>query len=190
MHTRNAPRLFPVILAALLALLTFWLDYLIALLPIGNQPKHTDTVEYRVSDYTGTVFDTDGKLKQRVIGKDMWQFPDSKELHFRDARFELFDAGRPSGDIVAKTARYNTDSKLAWFDDKTRLTRQPTPTRPDVATLDTTRLTVDTDKHLASSPADSLFQEGKTVVRATGFDYNDNTKQLKLHSRVRMTHER
>ena len=187
MH-RNLSRLFPVLLAVILVLLTFWLEYLLTNLPSSQNSVNKDTVEYLATDYHSTAFDARGQIDKSAFGKELWQFPQQKRIHFSDSTLEQYQEGKRTLSVSAKTGHYDSDSKIAFLDQDVHLRREPTPTRPNVATVDTSKLTVNTEKRSADTNAPTVYQEGAVRVTATGVHYNDVTQQLTLKSRVRMTH--
>ena len=185
---RNASRLFPLLLAVILVLLTLWLEYLLAMLPAGRDPVNRGTVEYMAFDFIGTSFDANGRIDRHAFGKSMWQYPEDKRVFFTDSTLEQYSLGRKDLSIFTTSGLYNNDTGIAFLDGKVHARREPSAQHPLPATLDTTRLTVDTRKRTADTLAPAIYVEGGNRIDTVGFHYADATQQYKLKSRVRMTY--
>lgn len=184
---RNLSRLFPVLLAVILVLLTFWLEYLLTNLqrPEQHQQGYGRVSGDRLSQHGLQCPRTDRQigLRQGAVAVPAAKAHpffrlDPRAIPGRQAHLVGIGQNRPlrqrqqdclSGPGCPPASRTHAHA-------------------PNVATADTSKLTVNTEKRTADTNAPTVYQEGADRVTATGVHYNDVTQQLTLKSRVRMTH--
>ena len=187
-----SPRLFPLLLVALLAAITFGLESLIGWLAISPPPNSPNTEAYRIEDFRASEFGIDGQLIQRLDGKAIWQFPQQNVVYFTAPHYRRFEQGKLVGELTAEQARYHTEQKTAEFNGATRLVRHVHAGRPE-AILETQALEVDVEKRVARSKQQSVFRQAGSTVESAGFIYHDATGQVSLssrpQSRVKIIHE-
>ena len=79
---RRPNKLFPLVLLALLAGLTFWLQSLTDWLSASvSHDKRAEAPDYVVEGFTATVFDAQGQVKQHLSGQQAWQQPNDPTIH-------------------------------------------------------------------------------------------------------------
>ncbi len=187
MTPRRHAKLFPLVLLALLGGLSFWLQSLTDWLSADvRHNKDAATPDYVVEGFAATVFDAQGGVKQRLEGQRAWQLPENPAIHLQGPHLRQYRQGVLQLEIIGTDGRYNPKTRISEFPGPVTLLRYA-PGLP-TAKLVTSRLTVDTEKRTAQSPAPAVLERGASVVRATGFTYNDATQQVQLLSKVKVTH--
>lgn len=180
----RANRLFLIILAALMALMTVWLDQISTL---GNLSRELlpDQPEYVSEHIIATRFDAQGHIEQRLIAARMWQYPNSHELFFDTGYVRAFKADALDYSVTAESGHYNLQTKQAFFDRKVHMLKPAGPSQPE-STLDTTAMSLDTVKRFASSLTPVSIHYGNSVANAIGFtyDYNAGIVNLLTHAKV------
>lgn len=184
--THRPSRLFPILLIVLLGGLTFWLDTITDWLGMGNTRPETGAPDYVLYDFTATVFDGKGQVKQTLVGKQAWQFPHNDTIYLQQPHLKQYAAQQLSVEIVGAEGQYNPKRQQGYFAKEVTLTRF----RPDAppSRLVTTQLSVDMDKRTARTAAPAVMTQGGTVIRSVGLAYDDTTQFLNLPSRVKITH--
>lgn len=86
----------------------------------------------------------------------------------------------------ATRANLSKDGKVVTLIDNVKLIREATAGRPEM-TLTTSTLTLRPDDETATTDAPVTITHGKSVIRGTGFDYNNITAVAILRASVRGT---
>lgn len=184
---RRPNKLFPLVLLALLAGLTFWLQSLTDWLSASvSHDKRAEAPDYVVEGFTATVFDTQGQVKQHLSGQQAWQQPNDPTIYLLRPHLRQYAGAVLQMEIIGDNGRYNPKTRISQFPGQVTVLRY-SPGQ-DTAKLVSSQLTIDTEQRTARSPALSVLSRGPSVVRSTGFTYNDVTQQVKLLSKVKVTH--
>lgn len=187
MTPRRHVKLFPLVLLALLGGLSFWLQSLTDWLSADvRHNKDAATPDYVLEGFSATVFDAQGGVKQHLTGQRAWQLPDDPTIHLLGPHLRQYQRGALQLEILGADGRYNPKTRISEFPGQVTLLRYAADA--PTAKLVTSRLTVDTEKRTAQSPAPAVLERGASVVRATGFTYNDVTQQVQLLSKVKVSH--
>lgn len=180
---KRFPRLFPLLLVVLLALLTIALDRVTRESGVSAAIDNSQP-EYTVEDFTATRFNAQGLPQDRLRANKMWQYPNAKDIEFEQPFLTSFKDGQLNYTVAGEVGRYNNSSGMAWFDQKVQLV-DPQPGKPPLQ-IDTRALTVNLNDSVARSPAAVTVTEGDSVVRAIGFVYEQSKGLLSLQSKVRI----
>lgn len=187
MTPRRHVKLFPLVLLALLGGLSFWLQSLTDWLSASvGHDKDAATPDYVLEGFSATVFERSGGIKQHLTGERAWQLPNDPTIHLLAPHLRQYQRGVLHLEIIGTDGLYNPKTRISVFPREVTLLRYA-PGLP-TAKLVTSRLTVDTEKRTAQSPAPAVLERGASVVRTTGFTYNDATQQVQLLSKVKVTH--
>ncbi|TDR81606.1 LPS export ABC transporter periplasmic protein LptC [Paludibacterium purpuratum] len=186
MKIGRSARLFPIALVALMALLTIWLDQVSKLGSFGRE-LDPSRPEYVSEHVLSTRFDTQGRVQQRMVADKLWQYPNQNDLYFVKTTIDVFQTGQPDYTLVAETGRYNTRTRVAYFDHKAHLQKPPAAGQPAM-TLDSSAMTVDTVRRYASSAMPTTVHYGNSVANSTGFNYDYKTGVVNLLSFAKATY--
>ncbi|TIC84592.1 LPS export ABC transporter periplasmic protein LptC [Crenobacter intestini] len=181
---KRFPRLFPLLLVLLLSLLTIVLDRVTrekssAFEVDASQP------EYTVENFTATRFNEAGLLQDRLTAKKMWQYPKSKEIDFDAPRLTSYKNGQVNYTVDGEVGRYNSASRKVWFDRRVEM-NDPGRAGAQPVRLETRAMTVDLATSVARGPAPVTVWQGDSVLRATGFVYEQPKGVVSLLSNVRI----
>ena len=184
---RRPNKLFPLALLVLLAGLTFWLQSLTDWLSASvSHDKSAEAPDYVVEGFTATLFDIQGEVRQHLSGQQAWQQPNDPTIHLLRPHLRQYAQKVLRLEIIGENGLYNPKTRISQFPGQVTVLRY-NPGQ-DTAKLVSSQLTVDTAQRTARSPALSVLTRGPSVVRSTGFTYNDVTQQVKLLSKVKVTH--
>jgi lipopolysaccharide export system protein LptC len=181
-------RWFPIVLVVLMSILTVWLDQVSRL---GDMSRDLNPAkpEFIADKVIATRFDTNGKVLERMTADRMWQYPNQHDLFYDTGFLQSFRDGVLQYTVQAEIGRYNTRTRLAFFDRQVTMREEPAAGQP-LTTLYTTALTLETDKRYASSQAPVTVHYGNSTADAVGFNYDNRAGLLHLLSKARVTYEK
>ncbi len=181
---------FPLTLLALLAALTFWIDRTVQ----PPQPKRDGSsrhdVDYRMRDFTTTRTDRSGAPRYVLSAVELTHFPDDDSTQLTRPRFTQYAARKPYTQIHGQRGQVSRDGENVYFMDNVQVERGATPGRGKMTVLtEYLHLIPEQEMAITDRPV-SILQEPRTVIRATGMEYNKKQRTVKLFNRVRVHYER
>ncbi|WP_028537025.1 LPS export ABC transporter periplasmic protein LptC [Paludibacterium yongneupense] len=181
-------RWFPIVLVLLMAILTVWLDQ-VSRLGDSSRDLSPSKPEFVADAVVATRFDLNGKVLERMTADRMWQYPNQHDLFYDTGYLQSFQDGALLYTVQAETGRYNTRTRLAFFDKRVNMIKEPLAGQP-LTTMVTTAMTLDTDKRYASSQTPVTVHYGNSTADAVGFNYDNRAGLLHLLSKARVTYEK
>lgn len=181
-------RLFPLALVILTALLTFWLDQ-ITRLSFISRDLDPDKPEFVAEGVKAVRFDAQGRALQRIQAERMWQYPNQHDILFETGQMHQYADGTLTYTVNAETGRYNNKTRIAFFEKQVRMTKQADSEHPAMI-MDTTAMTLDTDKGFASSRTPVTMHYGNSVASSIGFTYDNHARLLNMLSNAKVTYEK
>jgi len=179
-------RAFPIVLVGLMAILTFWLDQVSRWSP-GEQQLDPNKPEFVAENFTATRFGPLGLIQDRLTATRMWQYPDKHEMYFESPLIKVYENGVMQYQIQGEVGRYDTKTKIAFYDKKATLFKPATAKDPET-TMVTTALWADTGNGLARSSTPVTVHYGQSVVNSVGFSYDQKAGLVTLHSKAKATY--
>jgi len=179
---------FPLLLVAVLAALTFWLDRVVQP-PSGPGPQAArDEPDYIVEGLSAVRMDREGRVKHTLRARKMTHYPDD-DLTLLDAPdFVTFGEGQAPVKVTSKTARVSGNGENVYFENDVRVVRAPDGTRGELV-LETSYLHVMPEGNIAQTDKPVTIREARGTVTASGLELNSDTRVLKLEGRVKSTFE-
>lgn len=189
MHGRSAIW-FPLMLLALLAALTWWIDRVVQ----PPQPKRDGSsrhdMDYKVSNFNTTKSDRYGNPRYVLAATELIHFPDDDSTQLTRPRFTQYSAKKPYTQIQAQRGQVSSNGENVYFMDNVKVVRGATPGRGELTVLtDYLHLIPDQDLAITDRPV-SILQAPHTVVRGTGMEFNKKERTLKLFHQVRVHYEK
>jgi lipopolysaccharide export system protein LptC len=183
MRAFRAASLLPLMLAALLAGLTYWLDHVVQN-DTGPRANRRHDPDYFVDHFTVRRFGPDGTLQHTITADRMVHFPDddSTEVVSPHLVYETV----PPTDITARTAWLDSKGKHVRLDDDVRIVRASIGDQPETV-ITTSVLYVTPDDETASTKAPVVITQGKSVVTGVGLEANNKTEVAVLSGPVHGT---
>lgn len=178
---------FPLLILAVLAAVTFWLDRTITYTTNARALAARHDPDYIVNRLNAVSMDARGDVKQRLMAEEMRHFPDDDTTVLVKPRFVNFTPGRPSLTVTSETARISGDGKNIHFHDNVNVVRAAAPPRTELY-LTTSYLHVIPETNVATTNRPVRIHDAYTVVDANGLELNGATRVLKLVGRVRGTY--
>lgn len=181
-------RWFPVLLLAILAGLTYWLNIQVQLPSSSGDASKRHDPDYYLDNFTGTRLGPDGKVRQTLSATHLEHFPDDNTIHLQRPTFVATDPEKPPMRISAQRGMVTASGNDAYFYGDVHAVRDA-PSDPQqgggAITLVTEYLHVVPDKDLAETDRPVTITEPRAIIHAVGMQLNSKTRVMKLSSQVR-----
>jgi len=175
---RRLPALFPLFIAALLALATYWLQFVVSnerQSGLGNDRGDPDTI---VERFHVDKFDEHGRLAMNLDADELRHYPKDDSADLTQARVRFHSAGRESTWRSDK-ARVTERGDRIQLMDNVRGVRVATPTSLEQV-LTTTEATVTTRDEMVRFSSPLLVTQGTTHIEAASGEWDNIEGLLKL----------
>jgi lipopolysaccharide export system protein LptC len=177
-----ASTLFPLLLAALLVGITYWLDLASRQTTGSSAGKLRHDPDYIVEDFLVRRYGPQGNLQHTLRAAHMQHFPDDDTTHVREPQLSYHSS--PPTQITARTAIVNHDATHVQLIDDVRVTRGSSAGKPESVLL-TRRLDTYPDEEIARTREAVTITQGRTRVTGVGLDANNQTGVYVLDGPVR-----
>lgn len=182
--------LLPLVLLAILAMLTFWIDYSVQAPEPKIDGSNRHDPDYILNNFTTTRTDENGDLRYRLTAAEMRHYPDNDTTELEQPHFTRFDIGKPFTLIEGQKGLVSSNGEKIEFQDDVKVLRQAYNGKGEMVVL-TDRLDVFPDEEIASTDRPVVItQEPKTVIHATGMIYNKKKQTVQLLHRVKAHYEK
>jgi lipopolysaccharide export system protein LptC len=178
----------PLILVAMLAGLTYWLERMVQ--PPVRAPGHVTRHEpdYIVEKLSAVSLNEAGTASYTLSAAKMVHYPDDDTTLLTTPKFVSYGAAKSPVTITSSEAVVSTNGQHVYFQDDVRVTRAAFGTNSELV-VRTAFLHVMPDEHIAKTDRTVIITDAATTVTAEGFELNNDTRIMKLHSRVRGTYD-
>lgn len=179
---------FPLLLLAVLAGVTFWLDRLVQP-PAG--PRSTaarEDPDYIVDGLSAVHMDHEGRVKHTLRAQKMTHYPDDDLTLLVEPKFVTYAESRSPLTVTARHARVSGNGENVYFEDGVRVVRAPHASRTELV-LETSFLHVIPDANTAKTDKPVTIRDATGVISASGLELNSETRVLKLQGRVKGTYD-
>jgi len=189
MHNRHAI-LFPLLLALMLALLTFWINQTVLEQGPRLDGSNRHDPDYLLYNFVTTQTDAQGNMRFVLAAAEMLHYPDDDSTVLLRPRFTRYGAGKPYTQIQGLRGYVSGDGEEVEFVDNVKVIRQATAEKGEMQLL-TERLLLEPNKDIAHTSAPvTITQAPKTVVTAVGMLFDKKNQTITLKSRVKAHYER
>lgn len=178
---------FPLLLLAILAALTFWLDRAVQPTAAARDGSTRHDPDYIVDKLSVMRMDPEGQIKHMVYADKMIHYPDDDSTHLQTPKFMSFAPTRAPMTITSREALVSSEGENIYFQNDVRATRAPYADKSELV-IRTSYLHVIPDDNIAKTDRAVTITDANTVVNAVGLELNSETRVLKLLSRVKGTY--
>lgn len=180
--------LLPLMILALLAGFTFWLEQTSQGEPRASGAKARHDPDFWVDRFTLRRFDTKGNLLHALTAKRLEHFPDDDSTEVAAPHLQSF--GRRETQTVANTAWLDKEGKHVRLEGDVRVIRPGEGKDPETV-ITTSVLHVTPDDETAETSAPVTITQGQSVVHgANGMELNNKTRVTVLLGPVEGTIDR
>ncbi|OGA49398.1 MAG: LPS export ABC transporter periplasmic protein LptC [Betaproteobacteria bacterium RIFCSPLOWO2_12_FULL_62_13] len=178
---------FPLLLLSALAALTFWLDRFVQppASTRGGVARHDP--DYIVDGLSAVRMAADGAIKHTLFAEKMVHYPDDDSTRLDSPRYVSYAAAQAPVTITAREALVSSEGENIYFRDDVLVKRAPYANKSEL-TMRTSYLHVIPDDNIARTDRAVTITDANTVVTAVGLELNNETRVLKLLSRVKGTY--
>jgi lipopolysaccharide export system protein LptC len=187
----RASTLFPLVLVAVLAALTFWLERLVQG-PEGQAPRHAPGVpDFVVEKLTATTMNAAGAAEYSLSAARMAHFPANDTTEIEAPRLVQWraDAGKesPPVRVAAERGTVTGDGKELHLRGNVVITRDAAEQRSELR-VETSYLQVIPDAEIARTPEHVVISFDGSRLEGVGLEFNQGTRELLLRSQVSGTY--
>ena len=181
---------FPLVLAILLALVTFWIN-----LTVDEQGPKIDgsnrhDPDYTMNNFVTTQTDATGKLRYVLAAAEMLHYPDDDSTVLQRPRYTQFTINKPYTQIEALRGYVSSNGEEIELVDNVKVVRQAFEGKGEMQVL-TEKLVILPNQDIAKTNSAVLIKQApKTVIRAKGMVYDKKNQTIKLFNRVKVHYER
>ncbi|HSH07984.1 MAG TPA: LPS export ABC transporter periplasmic protein LptC [Burkholderiales bacterium] len=176
-------RLFPLLVALVLAVLSYALERAVREGPSGPEPRRHDP-DYIVDNLVLTGYGADGAVEMRVTADKIIHYPDDGTTDVTAPRVLLAQPGRPSYRARAARGSVADDGEEVFLYGDVVLIREADAVRPQ-ARLETDFLHVVGGPAIARSDLEVRLQEGARQLAGRGMEYHHDRGLFILRDQVR-----
>ncbi|HEX7813262.1 MAG TPA: LPS export ABC transporter periplasmic protein LptC [Burkholderiales bacterium] len=174
----------PLILLALLAALTFWLDRKVqpaGRMPDGNTRHDPDFI---IEGFSAVQMNPDGTRRYALSARRMVHYPDDNSTQLEAPRLVYFDYERAPVTVRSDTADATKGGEDVYFRGDVQVLRSAFDANPELG-LFTSYLHVVPDRDFAQTDKPVRMVEGNSTASAVGLEFDNKTRQVRLLSEVK-----
>jgi lipopolysaccharide export system protein LptC len=173
---------FPLLLMAVLAFLTLWLDQAVQESDQAAETQRADP-DFIADNLVARRLDPDGNVKHTLYAAKMTHFPHDDSTILANPRL-ISSTSRAPTTITSRTARVSSGGDNVYFEDDVRVSRAAYGDRSEMV-LQTEFLHVIPDQNIARTDRPVTITDAHTVATAIGLELNSETRIAKFLSNFR-----
>jgi lipopolysaccharide export system protein LptC len=178
----------PVLLLGGLAALTYWLNLQIRVGEPAFDGSRRHDPDVFVENFKAIVLDDKGRVRQALEARRADHFPDDDGTSLDQPRIEFTDPDKPRLDVTSDRARVTGDREHAYFEGHVKAVREAVTDAQGKTegpvTFESEFLHVIPKEDRLVTDRAVRISEPRGTINATGLEYDNKTKQLKLKSHV------
>ena len=179
----GASQLFTIILLALLAGLSFWLERAVAPVEARHDGKSRHDPDSIGENVQVRQFDAEGRLKYRLMAPYSEHFPDDDSSELKKPVLTQYRPDAAPVTVSGDNARVTSKGKVVFLWDDVKVVRAATADRPE-AVARMPDLTVQPEDGTAFTQSAVEITEDKSWVKGVGMRLDNNTSTFELQSQV------
>lgn len=177
----------PLILVALLAALTFWLDR-VAQLPERGPAGRRDDPDYIVEKLTAVSMNAAGSPRYSLSAAKMVHYPEGETTLLTAPKFVNHEAAKAPVTITANEAVVSANGQHVYFQDNVRVTRAAHDKHSELV-VTTSFLHLIPDRNIARTDRAVKLTDAAMTMTAEGFELDSETRVMRLLSKVQGTYD-
>ncbi len=128
----GSSQLFVIVLLALLAGLSFWLQRAVTPVEVVRDGKLRHDPDAIAENFLVRQFDEKGRVKYRLTAPYMMHFPDDDSSELKSPTLIHYRPNAPQLTLTGKNAKVTSKGKTVFLWDDVRAVRAATPARPEL----------------------------------------------------------
>lgn len=179
----------PLVLLALLAALTFWLNQSVrAPSTVQNEDLHR-APDYMIENFSATRMDHDGVTRHVLSAKRMLHYPDDDTTDLEQPRFINTEPGKPALQVDADQAKMSAHGEDIYLTGNVTVLRKAGKGRGET-TMSTSFLHLIPGDDIAKTDKPVVITEANAIIKAVGMEISNRTQVTRLLSQVRVVHDK
>lgn len=174
--------LYPLLVMALLAGLTLWLERTSQQDDGAGRNKLRHDPDFYVEHFTLRRFDDQGRLQHALTAERLQHFPDDDSTEVKSPRLIYY--GPRVTTATARSAWLDKGGEHVRLNDDVRVVRAGDGETPETV-ITTTVLHVVPDEEIAHTTAPVTISQGRSVIHGVGLEANNKTQVAVLNGPVR-----
>jgi lipopolysaccharide export system protein LptC len=174
----------PLILLALLAALTFWLDRKVQPSVRGPDGKTRHDPDVIMEGFAAVQMNPDGTRRYALSARRLVHFPDDNSTELEMPRLVYFDYERAPVTVRSETATATSGGDNVYFHNDVQVVRSAYDSNPELG-LFTSYLHVVPDRDFAQTDKPVRLVEGNSTANAVGLEFDNRKRQIRLLSEVK-----
>ncbi|HVE88333.1 MAG TPA: LPS export ABC transporter periplasmic protein LptC [Burkholderiaceae bacterium] len=175
-----------IVLLASLAGISYWYSQTTRLTKVGV-PVSREGPDFVANGVTLTQFDGTGRATNRLHASELMHFAADDHSELSQPRLISLRPDQPQLEARAKSANVERGGERVFLSGDVVVTRAPGRVGASPMQLRTQQLTAIPDLDRYSSDAAVEVEQGDSIVRSIGMDYDNVQRIVKFHSKVRGT---
>lgn len=175
---------FPLILLAILAVLTYWLDQVVQAQPQGQERELRHDPDYIVHGLAAVTLDAQGAVKHTLDAKRMIHYPDDDTTQLVEPKLITYAKARAPITVTSREAKVSPNGENLYFTNDVRVVRAPERNESELV-LETSYLHVIPDDNVAKTDRPVTIRNASGVVAASGLELNSESRTMELRGRVK-----
>lgn len=178
--------LYPLLLLAILAGLTAWLNQAVQEVDKVSETQRHDP-DYIIDNIVAHRMDANGNIKHTLHAARMTHFPDHDTTELQLPRFISNASTRAPVTITSRTANVSSGGEHVYFEKDVHVVRAAYGGHSEM-TLQTEFLHVTPDDNIARTDRPVRVTDAHTVATAVGLELNSETSTVKFLSQFKGTY--
>lgn len=179
----GSSQLFPLVLVSCVAALSFWLQQAVQMEDPRRDGKQRHDPDSIAENYEMRRFDETGTIKYRLTGPHMMHFPDDDTALLKSPVLVAYRPDAPPMTLSGDHAKVTAQAETVFLWDNVVAHRAATPDRAAL-TARMPDLVIQPDLAFAFTNSPVEITQGKSWVRGTGAELDNNAATLVLRSQV------
>ncbi|MGQ0442747.1 MAG: LPS export ABC transporter periplasmic protein LptC [Methylophilaceae bacterium] len=181
---------FPLVLTALLALITFWIYQTVEQQGPKIDGSNRHDPDYIMNNFVTTQTDETGKLRYVLAATEMLHYPDDDSTVLQRPRFTQYTTNKPYTQIEGLRGYISSDGEEVELVDNVKVVRQAFEGKGEMQVL-TEKLVIFPNQDLVKTDSPVVIKQApKTVIHATGMVYDKKKQTVQLFNRVKVHYEK
>lgn len=181
---------FPIVLAVMLALLTFWISQTVEQQGPKLDGSNRHDPDYTMRNFVTTQTDALGQLRYILAATEMLHYPDDDSTVLQRPRFTQYTVNKPYTQIEGLRGYISSNGEEVELVDNVKVVRQAFEGKGEMQVL-TEKLWIFPKQDLVKTNAPvTIKQAPKTVITAVGMVYDKKAQTVTLLNRVKVHYER
>lgn len=180
-------RWYPVVLLALLAAVTLWIDRRVQAPPTPRDGSTRHDPDFIIENFSAQRMNPTGSVRYAIEGSRMSHFPDDNSTQLETPRFVHFDPKTAPVHVRAREAFVSANGEVVDFFGDVNIVRDAYAGKPPMS-LDTEFLHLLPDQDLATTDKPLTMIQGENRVTGVGMKFDNRARVLEILSRVKVTY--